>query len=195
MITAVLSAPGRLRRGFAWTRGTRTAVGAAGVSWALGLTTGLLSGAVFPIAAMAPDHQPWHLFWPILTTNLVVALGMVGGVVTLGTASLAGTFVVGAYTGATWHACWYATGLAATLDRLVPFFLFEFAGLFCATVAGLLPISESFTAGRVPGSRRGPEAWLVRYLAGMRRALPWVVTSAGLLVIAAILEILQGVPR
>lgn len=174
---------------------TITALVSAALVWTASLAVGLASGTVFAVAPVDPDHHPWPLAWQILTTNAAVALGLIAGVVTLGTASLIGSFVVGTYTGAVWHACWYATGFSSTLSRLAPFFAFELAGLFCATVAGLLPITAVFAGHRRSAADGRSRAWARNYLDGMGYAARWLLPVVVLLPIAAFLEILQGVPR
>lgn len=176
-------------------RPARVAVLGAALVWGIGLAAGMSSATVFPIAATDPDHHPWTMWGAILSTNASVALGLVAGVVTLGTASVVGGFVVATYTGAVWHACWAVTGLAATAQRLLPFFAFELAALFCATVSGLLPLTTALAGRPAAAPTTGWRGAVSCYLAGLAPTLPWLAATALGLVVAASLEILQGVPR
>jgi uncharacterized membrane protein SpoIIM required for sporulation len=168
--------------------------------------TALVIGALCAVGAMtgglpvqsnaagtASADRSLATFSEILLRNTAAATGLVTGVVTGGVTALGMAVVVSLYFGIVVRAGYDVMGTGETWAVLLPFAPFELLGIAAATVAGVLPVTRAARAAARVGCRPSPIA--LAYLQGVRDAWWWVALAGALLVLAAALETVVGVPR
>lgn len=162
------------------------------------VTIGWLASAdtTFPISQSQETHRPWAMVWQIFAQNTGAALLLFAGVATGGIATLASLPVLGMYIGTVIRATSNSIGMHATSDILATYFICESIGLALSAVCGLTPLLACLSwrrrnRGDTPAPKR---AVLGVYLDAAGRALRWMVLAALILVLAAWLEVLGGIP-
>ena len=172
------------------------AVTLTGLAIAVLCATGALVGGL-PVehsaAGAADADRSFGTFVEILLRNGAAAAGLVTGVLTAGVTTVGMAIVVSLYFGIVVRAGHDAMGTGEAWSILAPFAPVELLAIAAATVAGLLPVTRAVRAAAHGGLR--PTAMAVAYLQGIRDAWWWVAVAGVLLVLAAALETLTGVPR
>lgn len=154
-------------------------------------------GTTFPISQDQETHRPWAMVGQIFVQNTGAALLLFAGVATGGVATLASLPVLGMYIGTVVRATCNSIGMYATSEILATYFILEFIGLALSAVCGLTPLLACLSwrrrqRGDTPAPRREV---LGVYLDAAGRALRWMVLAALILLLAAWLEVLGGIPR
>jgi uncharacterized membrane protein SpoIIM required for sporulation len=163
-----------------------------GVLCAVGALTGGLPGQSNAAGTASADRS-LDTFAEILLRNTAAAAGLVTGVLTAGVTTLGMAVVVSLYFGIVVRAGFDVMGTGEAWAMMVPFAPVELLGIAVATVAGVLPLTRAARAIAHAGLR--PSAIAVAYLQGVRDAWWWVALAGALLVLAAALETVVGVPR
>jgi uncharacterized membrane protein SpoIIM required for sporulation len=163
-----------------------------GVLCLVGALTGGLP-AQSNAAGTASADRSLATFAEILLRNTAAAAGLVTGVLTAGVTTLGMAIVVSLYFGIVVRAGYDVMGTGEAWAIMVPFAPVELLGIAVATVAGVLPVTRAARAAAHAGFR--PSAIAIAYLQGVRDAWWWVALAGALLVLAAALETVVGVPR
>ncbi|WP_159041583.1 stage II sporulation protein M [Streptomyces sp. WM4235] len=155
------------------------------------------SGTTFPISQGQETHRPWGMVWQIFAHNTGASLLLFAGVATGGIATLASLPVLGMYIGTVVRATSNSIGMHAASEILATYFVLEFIGLALSAVCGVAPLLACVSWWRRrSGDGPVPKREVIRvYLDSAGRALRWMVLAELVLLLAAWLEVLGGIPR
>jgi uncharacterized membrane protein SpoIIM required for sporulation len=140
-------------------------------------------------------HRPWGMVWTIFAQNTGAALLLFSGVVTAGLGTVSSVVVLGIYIGTVIRGSVNVIGAGDAAAILVPYFTLEFTGILIAAVCGIAPVVQAIRWWRQSEKRPTLKATVVVYLDGAGRALRWMIFAVLLLIVAAWLEVLGGIPR
>ncbi|MEV0322662.1 stage II sporulation protein M [Streptomyces sp. NPDC050658] len=180
----------RMPRG-AWILAPAALLGFVTIGWLAS------ADATFPISQGQETHHPWGMVWQIFAQNTGAALLLFAGVATGGIATLACLPVLGMYIGTVIRATSNSIGVYAASEILATYFVLEFIGLALSAVCGISPLFACLSwRRRHGGDGPAPKREALRvYLDSAGRALRWMVLAALILLLAAWLEVLGGIPR